>query len=141
MATIFTRILDGELPGEFVWRDDRCGVFLALGPLQPGHALVVPVVEVDHWLDLDPELVAHLFGVAQVIGQAQMAAFSPARIGLIVAGLEVPHTHLHVIPIHTEADLDFANADHGAGPDALVAPAAAIRAALRAAGRGEVAGD
>jgi histidine triad (HIT) family protein len=99
------------------------------------------VAEVDHWLDLDPELVAHLFGVAQVIGQAQMAAFSPARIGLIVAGLEVPHTHLHVIPIHTEADLDFANADHGAGPDALVAPAAAIRAALRGAGRREVAGD
>ena len=141
MATIFTRILDGELPGEFVWRDDRCGVFLALGPLRPGHALVVPLAEVDHWLDLDPDLVGHLFGVAQVIGQAQMAAFSPTRIGLIVAGLEVPHTHLHVIPIPTESDLDFANADHGAGPEALVAPAAAIRSALRVAGRAEVAGD
>jgi histidine triad (HIT) family protein len=141
MATIFTRILDGDLPGEFVWRDERCGVFLALGPLQPGHALVVPVAEVDHWLDLEPDLVAHLVGVAQVVGQAQMAAFSPTRIGLIVAGLEVPHTHLHVIPIRTEADLDFANADHRAGPEALVEPAAAIRAALRAAGRTEVTGD
>ncbi|MBX3286194.1 MAG: HIT family protein [Acidimicrobiales bacterium] len=140
MATIFTRILDGDLPGEHVWRDDRCGVFLALGPLQPGHALVVPVAEVDHWLDLEPDLVAHLFGVAQVIGQAQMSAFSPARIGLIVAGLEVPHAHLHVIPIRHEADLDFANADRSAGPDDLVAPAAAIREALRAAGRPEVAG-
>lgn len=141
MATIFTRILDGELPGEFVWRDERCGVFLALGPLRPGHALVVPVAEVDHWLDLAPDLVAHLFGVAQVIGQAQMAAFSPTRVGVIVAGLEVPHTHIHVIPIGTEADLDFANADHTAGPDDLVAPAAALRQALREAGRTEVTGD
>ncbi len=141
MATIFTRILDGDLPGEHVWRDDRCGVFLALGPLRPGHALVVPVAEVDHWLDLDPELVAHLFRVAQVVGQAQMAAFSPTRIGLIVAGMEVPHAHLHVIPIRDEADLDFANADRAAGPEALVAPAAAIRRALRAAGHAEVAGD
>lgn len=141
MATIFTRILEGDLPGEFVWRDERCGVFLALGPLRPGHALVVPEAEVDHWLDLEPDLVGHLFGVAQVIGQAQMAAFSPTRVGLIVAGLEVPHTHLHVIPIHSEADLDFANADHRAGPDALVEPAAALRRALREAGRTEVSGD
>lgn len=141
MATIFTRILDGDLPGEHIWRDDRCGVFLALGPLQPGHALVVPTAEVDHWLDLEPDLVAHLFQVAQVIGQAQMAAFSPTRIGVIVAGLEVPHTHLHVIPIRDEADLDFANADASAGPADLVAPAAAIREALRAAGRAEVTGD
>ncbi len=141
MATIFTRILEGDLPGELVWRDDRCGVFLALGPLRPGHALVVPVVEVDHWLDLTPDVVAHLFGVAQVIGQAQMAAFSPTRIGLIVAGLEVPHAHIHVIPIGTEADLDFANADRDAGPADLVAPAAALRRALRDAGHAEVAGD
>jgi len=139
MATIFTRILDGELPGEFVWRDDRCGVFLALGPLRPGHALVVPVAEVDHWLDLPPELVAHLFQVAQVIGEAQMVAFSPTRIGLIVAGLEVPHTHVHVIPIRDEADLDFANASRDEDPQALADAAEAIRVALRAAGRTEVA--
>ena len=109
MPTIFTRILDGELPGEFVWRDDRCGVFLSIAPLRPGHALVVPVDEVDHWLDLAPDGVAHLFTVAQVIGQAQMAAFSPTRIGVIVAGLEVPHTHVHVIPIRDESDLIVAD--------------------------------
>jgi len=139
MPTIFTRILDGELPGEFVWRDDRCGVFLALGPLRPGHALVVPVEEVDHWLDLAPDLVAHLFQVAQVIGQAQMAAFSPTRIGVIVAGLEVPHTHVHVIPIRDESDLDFANASKEHDPQAMAEAAEAIRVALRAAGRPEVA--
>jgi len=139
MATIFTRILDGELPGEFVWRDERCGVFLALGPLRPGHALVVPIEEVDHWLDLSPDLVAHLFQVAQMIGEAQMAAFSPTRIGLIVAGLEVPHTHVHVIPIRDEADLDFANASRDHDPQAMAEAAEAIRVALRAAGRDEVA--
>ena len=76
--------------------------------MRPGHALVVPRAEVDHWLDLDDVLAAHLTKVAQTVGRAQMTAFSPARVGLIIAGLEVPHTHLHVIPIESEADLDFA---------------------------------
>ncbi len=139
MATIFTRIMDGELPGRFVWRDSRCAVFSTIAPLAPGHVLVVPRDEVDHWLDLAPDLAAHLFGVAQVIGRAQMAAFSPNRVGLIIAGLEVPHTHLHVVPIQTEADLDFANAEPDASGDRLDAEAAALRAALRDAGRVEVA--
>ena len=70
---------------------------LALSSVAEGHALVVPIEEVDHWLDLDPDLNAHLVRVAQRIGQAQQAAFSPVRVGLVVAGLEVPHVHLHVI--------------------------------------------
>ena len=75
-------------------------------------------------------MTAHLMRVAQRIGLAQQRAFSPARVGLIIAGMEVPHTHLHVVPIRTEADLDFSRADHAAAPEALDAAAAALRAAL-----------
>ncbi|MCU1356128.1 MAG: hypothetical protein JWM89_1546 [Acidimicrobiales bacterium] len=137
MASLFSRIIEGEIPGTFVWRDERCVVFLSIGPLQRGHALVVPIEEVDHWLDLDPDLAAHLMVVAQAIGQAQVAAFDAERIGLIIAGLEVPHTHLHVLPIRSEADLDFANAAP-ASPDDLAAAAGPLRNALRAAGHAEV---
>lgn len=129
MATIFTRIIDGELPGRFVWRDDRCVAFLSIAPLRPGHTLVVPIEEVDHWIDLDEGLAAHLFTVAQRIGRAQERAFDPARVGVIVAGMEVPHTHLHVIPIDSEADLHFANA-RSLPDEEMDAAAAAIVAAL-----------
>lgn len=134
MATIFTRIIEGELPGRFVHRDDRCVAFLSIAPLRPGHTLVVPIEEVDHWIDADPELTAHLARVAQRIGRAQQEAFSPNRIAMVIAGLEVPHLHLHVIPIRTEADLSFANADHSPDPAAMDAAAAAIRQALGTAG-------
>lgn len=138
MATLFTKIIDGDIPGTFVWKDDRCVAFLTIAPIRPGHVLVVPRVEVDHWIDLDQDLVAHLSTVAQAIGRAQMAAFSPARIGVIIAGMEVPHTHLHVIPIHAEADLNFANA-HPADPAVSDAAATALRQALRDHGHAEVA--
>lgn len=137
MSTLFTRIIDGEIPGRFVWRDDRCVAFLTIAPLQPGHTLVVPIAEVDHWLDLDADLAAHVFAVAQTIGRAQVAAFAPERVGLIIAGLEVPHTHLHVIPIETEADLDFSHADGDPSPAAMDEAADRLRAALRDAGRVE----
>ena len=130
MATLFTRIIDGEIPGRFVHSDDRCVAFLTIAPIRPGHTLVVPRTEVDHWLDLEPELAGHLFKVAQRIGRAQAQAFGPERVGLMSAGMEVPHTHLHVIPIRTEADLDFANADHGASAESLDAAADALRGAL-----------
>jgi len=134
MATVFTMIIEGDLPGRFVWRDDRCVAFLSINPLRHGHTLVVPVEEVDHWLDLDPALNAHLLGVAQRIGQAQMAALSPTRVGLIVAGMEVPHVHLHVVPIDTEADLDFRNAAREPDPADLDDARDSIVAALRDAG-------
>jgi histidine triad (HIT) family protein len=134
MATLFTKIIEGEIPGRFVWRDDRAVVFLTIAPIATGHVLVVPVEEVDHWIDLDAELAAHLMEVARQVGRAQMAAFSPARIGMIVAGLEVPHCHLHLIPIGSEADLSFARADHSPDPAALDDAADRLRAALRAQG-------
>jgi len=139
MTSLFTRIIDGEIPGRFVWSDDRCVVFLTIAPIARGHALVVPRAEVDHWVDLDDEDAARLMVVAKAIGQAQMAAFAPRRIGMIIAGLEVPHTHLHVIPIESEADLDFARADHAADGAAMDAAADALRTALRAAGHQEAA--
>jgi len=113
-------------------------VFLTIAPIAPGHALVVPIEEVDHWVDLPPELAAHLMEVGRQVGRAQMAAFSPARIGMIIAGLEVPHCHLHLIPIDSEADLSFARADHSPDPAALDAAAERLRAALRDQGHGEV---
>jgi histidine triad (HIT) family protein len=131
MATLFTRIIDGEIPGRFVWRDDRAVVFLTIAPIRPGHVLVVPRAEVDHWLDLEPDLASHLTQVSQAVGQAQMAAFKPTRIGLIIAGLEVPHCHLHLVPIDTEADLSFSRADHSPDPAALDDAADRLRAALR----------
>lgn len=134
MTTLFTRIIDGELPGRFVWRDDDCVAFLSIAPLRPGHTLVVPRAEVDHWLDLPVELTRHLTGVAHEIGRAQMDAFSPTRVGLIIAGLEVPHTHVHVVPIEAERDLNFANADTAAPADALDDAATKLRDALRSRG-------
>jgi histidine triad (HIT) family protein len=133
MPTIFTRIIEGELPGTFVWRDDVCVAFLSIAPLKPGHVLVVPRAEVDHWIDLDPDVNAHLMRVSQQIATAVQAAFSPTRVGLMIAGLEVPHVHLHVVPIDAMRDLDFANAGPST-PDALEAVAATLRAELRDAG-------
>ncbi len=134
MATVFTKIIQGELPGRFVWRDDRCVAFLSINPLRPGHALVVPIEEVDHWLDLEPSLNAHLVDVSQRIGQAQMAALSPTRIGLMIAGLEVPHVHLHVVPIDGVHDMDFANAERDPDAQAMDRARDALVAALRDAG-------
>ena len=136
MATLFTKIIDGEIPGRFVWRDERAVAFLTIAPITTGHVLVVPIDEVDHWVDLEPDLAAHLMKVAREVGRAQMQAFSPTRIGMIVAGLEVPHCHLHLVPIDTEAELSFSRADHDPDPAALDAAADALRAALRDLGQG-----
>ncbi|HEY2814826.1 MAG TPA: HIT family protein [Acidimicrobiales bacterium] len=130
MPTLFTRIIEGELPGRFVHRDDQCVAFLSIAPIRPGHTLVVPIEEVDHWVDLDPDLVAHLMQVGHRIGRAQMQAFSPARIGVMIAGMEVPHAHIHFIPIDHESDLRFENADQNARAEDLDAAADALRAAL-----------
>lgn len=132
MPTIFTRIIEGELPGRFVHRDETCVAFLSIAPIRTGHTLVVPIAEVDHWLDLEPDAAAHLMRVAQRIGRAQVRAFSPVRVGMIIAGMEVPHTHLHVIPIDSEADLRFDRADPSAPAEALDDAAERLRAALDA---------
>ena len=134
MPTIFTLIIRGDLPGRFVWRDDRCVAFLSIHPVRPGHTLVVPRLEVDHWIELDPRLNLHLVGVAQSLGRALQQAFSPRRVALAVLGLEVPHVHYHLVPINHEGDLNFANADIDAKAEDLDRAAASIRAALEALG-------
>jgi diadenosine tetraphosphate (Ap4A) HIT family hydrolase len=126
VPTVFTRILDGELPGAFVWRDDRCAVFMSINPMARGHALVVPIEEIDHWIDADPALVAHLFSVSHAVGRAQRAAFGCDRVGLVIAGYEVPHAHIHVVPTNSMAELSFANAAASVERDDLLAAAAEI---------------
>ena len=139
MATIFSQIIEGALPARFVWKDDRCVVFLSNRPLRPGHSLVVPRQEIDHWLDLEPDLLAHLVEVAQTIGRAQMTAFKPERIGMMLAGLEVPHCHFHVVPIRGLRDLDFGNQDPNPDPAMMDQAAETIRNELRRQGHSEAA--
>ncbi|MFQ5522080.1 MAG: HIT family protein [Acidimicrobiia bacterium] len=130
MATIFTKIIEGEIPGTFVWRDDRCVAFMSINPLRRGHTLVVPRDEIDHWIDCPDDLRDHLFAVAQKIGRGIQRAFSPTKVGLMIAGLEVPHLHVHVVPIDGVHDLDFANAAPHVEREELESAAAAIREAL-----------
>ncbi len=127
MATVFTRILAGDLPGTFVHRDERCAVVMSINPLAHGHVLVIPVLEVAHWVDLPDDLAAHLFAVAHRVGRAQRDAFECERVGLIIAGYEVPHTHLHVIPTTSMRQLDFSHAASSVDRADLEAAAQVIR--------------
>lgn len=130
MASIFARIIDGEFPARFVWRDPDVVAFLTINPLKPGHVLVVPRREVDDWLDLDAALSAKVFDVARRVGKAVAKAFPCKKVGVIVAGLEVPHVHVHLVPITGLHDLDFDRQERNPDPRALDDAAARLRAAL-----------
>jgi histidine triad (HIT) family protein len=132
MSSLFTRIIEGEIPGTFVWRDDLCVAFMTIAPLREGHTLLVPIEEVDHWIDLSARMRGHLFDVAAEIGAAIQDAFNPTKVGLMIAGLEVPHAHIHLVPIDGVHDLDFSNADDSARREDIEASAARIREALEA---------
>jgi diadenosine tetraphosphate (Ap4A) HIT family hydrolase len=136
MTTVFSRIVAGEIPARFVWSDDRAVAFLSVNPLGPGHTLVVPREEVDQWVDAAPDLLAHLTGVAHAVGAAVQAVWAPPRVGLLVAGFEVPHLHLHVFPAADMSAFDFANAAATVVAAEQDAHAEALRSALRAAGHG-----
>ena len=136
MPSIFTRIIDGELPGHFVWKDDQAVAFMTIQPIRPGHLLVIPRAEVDHWDALPEATSMHLMRVSQRIARALKDVYSPLRVGLMIAGLEVPHTHLHLLPIDEMGDLSFMKA-RGADAASLAAEAQKIRAALRAHGHRE----
>ena len=140
MASIFTRIIDGEIPGRFLWKDDVCVSFLDVRPLARGHALVIPREEVDQWTDLPVEAAAHLMSVSHVIGNAQKALLSPARIGLLIAGFEVPHVHVHVVPMDSMSNLDFSTADPSPDAADLDALRIEIVQSLRFAGHEAAAG-
>ena len=110
MTTVFTHIINGNIPGTFVYRDDQCVVFMSINPIANGHVLVVPVEEVDHWIDMSPALTAHMFEVSHKISQALATAFPCERVGLIIAGYEINHCHIHLIPTQSMRDLSFENA-------------------------------
>jgi diadenosine tetraphosphate (Ap4A) HIT family hydrolase len=137
MSTLFTRILNGEIPGRFVWREPDVGAFLTTGPLADGHTLVVPTEEVDRWTDASPETLAKVMEVARRIGAVQVEVFDAARAGLIVAGYEINHLHVHVWPSRSMAEFNFATADQNPDPEVLDANAEKLREGLRAAGYGE----
>ena len=130
MASVFTQIIEGKLPARFVWKDADAVAFMTINPIRPGHTLVVPRSEIDHWIELDPPLARHLMGVSQAVGQAIQQAFQPIKVGQAIIGLEVPHVHIHLLPIQKISDLDFSKADPNPDPNDLDRAAASIRAAL-----------
>lgn len=132
MPSVYSRILAGELPAAFVWEDERAVAFLSINPIRAGHTLVVPRREIVSWLECEDDLRDHLFAVAQRIGRAVDAVWAPPKVGLMIAGLEVAHVHLHVIPVWGPGDLAFANASATVDPASLEPTAALIRAALAA---------
>lgn len=136
MPTVFSRIIAGEIPGRFVWTDEECVAFLSIEPLQPGHVLVVPRTETDQWIDLPAPVAMHVLSVARTIGEAQRAAFSPARIGLMIQGYEVPHAHVHVWPSASPADFDLSSASGDVPQQEFEDAATRLRDALRRAGHG-----
>lgn len=136
MTTLFTKIIDGVIPGQLVWKDALSAAFLDIEPLRPGHVLVVPREEIDHWVDLPADILTHLTDVAAAIGRAQRTAFGSSRVGVIIQGFEVPHAHLHVFPTDDAADFDLRRKSARA-PDDLAADADKLRAALREQGAGE----
>ena len=130
MASIFTKIINGELPGRFVYEDDDIVAFLTIAPITVGHTLVVPRAEIDNWQDVDPAVFARVMEVSQLIGKAVVKAFPAERAGVIIAGLEVPHLHVHVFPTNNLADFGFANADQNPSQQSLDDAQAKIKAAL-----------
>ncbi|HEY1967972.1 MAG TPA: HIT family protein [Pseudonocardia sp.] len=137
MTTLFTRIINGELPGRFVWQDELAVGFLSINPMGPGHTLVVPRAEVDHWVDVQDSLLAHLHQVSHRVAEAVRAVWQPPRVALIIAGFEVPHLHLHVYPAWRLEDFDFRNAATSPDPAELEANADSLRSALRDAGHAD----
>ncbi|CAA0091541.1 putative HIT-like protein [BD1-7 clade bacterium] len=129
MASVFTQIMAGQIPGNFVWEDDECVAIMTIQPLRQGHLLVIPRQEIDHWDDLPDALASHVFLVAKKLAKALKIAFPCQRVGMMIAGLEVPHTHLHVVPLDTMADLDMSKLEF-ADPESLAAAAEKIRQAL-----------
>lgn len=130
MPTLFSRIINGEIPCHKIAESEGFFAFLDIQPLTTGHVLVVPKAEVDYLFSLDSENYAGLFAFARSIAPAIERAVPCARIGLAVVGLEVPHVHLHLIPINKGSDMDFGRRKLNPSSDELAATAELIRAQL-----------
>ncbi|MFE4500613.1 HIT family protein [Rhodococcus sp. NPDC056743] len=134
MPSVFSAIINGDLPGRFVWEDDDVVAFLTIAPVTQGHVLVVPRTEVDQWQDVDPELFAKVTEVARTMGQAVRKAFDAPRAGLLIAGLEVPHLHVHVFPAYTMGNFDISGADTSPSPESLEDAQTRLKTALHEIG-------
>ena len=109
MATIFTKIVRGEIPSYKIAEDERYYAFLDINPLAKGHTLVIPKQEIDYIFDLDAELLGGMMVFAQKVAKALKQTVPCNRVGVAVLGLEVPHAHIHLIPLNRESDINFSN--------------------------------
>lgn len=128
MASIFSRIIAGEIPSYRVAEDDKHYAFLDINPLSEGHTLVVPKREVDYIFDLSDDEYAGLQLFAKRVAAAVEKSVPCKRIGVAVIGLEVPHAHIHLVPINTEADMDFRREKLKLSPERMAEIASAIAA-------------
>lgn len=136
MASVFTMIINGDIPGHFVWKDEHCVAILTIQPFNDGHAMVIPREEINHWDDLPEELARHLMTVSQRVAKGCKKAFPCERVGVVIAGFEVPHTHIHVVPVNGLGELSFANA-RDESQEKLAENASKLREALLELGYGE----
>jgi histidine triad (HIT) family protein len=131
MASIFTRIVHGEIPCYKIAEDDRYLAFLDINPLARGHTLVVPKQEIDYLFDLDDDLLAGMSLFAKKIAHAIDSVMDCKRVGVAVLGLEVPHAHIHLIPINSLYDIEFSKPKLQLTPDEFEEIADKIRNALK----------
>jgi diadenosine tetraphosphate (Ap4A) HIT family hydrolase len=141
MATLFTQIINNEIPGKFVYKDEHVVAFMTIAPISTGHTLVVPRQEIDHWIDMPADIAERVMIASQIVGRGIQQAFDPIKVGVMVAGLEVPHVHYHLIPIHQISDLNFALQKSDTSPEELEDAAKKIRAALKELGYEEFTRD
>ncbi|WP_018297371.1 HIT family protein [Corynebacterium lubricantis] len=132
MSSVFTKIINGELPGRFIYRDEDVVAFLSINPVTYGHTLVIPVEEVDKWTDLKPETWLALNELSQDIGRAIIEVFDAERAAYLIAGFEVPHTHIHVFPANDMSgyNLSAAIPADQTDPEKMDEAAAKLREAL-----------
>jgi histidine triad (HIT) family protein len=132
MASVFTLIMEGKIPGSFVYQDDIAVAILTIQPIREGHVLVIPRDEIDQWSDVPETTAIHLMKVSHKIANAMKTIFPSKRIGLMIAGLEVPHTHIHLVPMDSMDDMNFSFARNADG-DELKRTAEKIRRSLEEA--------
>lgn len=130
MATIFSKIIAGEIPCYKVAENDRFFAFLDINPMTKGHTLVVPKLEEDYLFDLDDQMLADMMVFSKKIAKAQQQVIDCLRVGVAVIGLEVPHAHIHLIPIQKESDMNFKNPKLKLSPDEMKEIAQQIANAL-----------
>lgn len=130
MASIFSKIIARELPGYFVYEDDLVAAILTIEPILPGHTLVIPKIEINHFADVPEPHYSRVYQVAQKLAPAIQKASGCKRVGQAVIGLEVPHFHLHLIPMNSAADLNFSLASKRL-PEELMAMQEKIKSCIK----------